>query len=263
MTVRLISNTPELWLDAFPRPLSEDHKYKRGHAVIFAAPELTGATRLAAEACSRMGAGLVTVLAAERSDVYRMTLPADIMVRDASLSDLRHPTTALIGPGGVHPNTLDDLTREHDLQTLVVDADGMNHVREMQEHGKQMILTPHEGELTRCLTDMQGTREQRAREAARIFDSIVMLKGHETLVAHPDGTLVRNIHATAWLAKAGTGDVLAGLITGLAAQGMDPFLASAAAVWIHGDAALKIGSGLMASDLQTRVPEVLKDLGIH
>ena len=255
-------NTPDLWLASFPRPGTDDHKYHRGHAVIFAAPELTGATRLSAEAAARIGAGLVSVLAAEREDVYRAALMPDIMVKNARLAEIRKQTAVLIGPGGVHPSALDDVTSGEALDMLVVDADAIAEARALRPHARQMILTPHEGEMSRSFPDLAGSREDRALAAAKALSAIVVLKGARTLIASPDGGLIANTHASPWLAKAGTGDVLAGFITGLAAQGMAPALACACAVWIHGDAARRIGPGLLASDLPGRVPDVLRGLKI-
>ena len=260
MTTDNTINGPGVWLGEYPKPNPSAHKYHRGHAVIYAAPELTGATRLAATACSRIGAGLVTVLAAESEDVFRTTLPADIMVRNAPLSALRNPSTALIGPGGVHPSALEDVRSYGSLDTLVVDADAIAHAQDLRAHAQHMILTPHEGELARCFPDLTGTREERARNVARKLKAVIVLKGSHTLIADPKGSLIENRHASSYLAKAGTGDVLAGFIAGIVAQGMDPFLAAAAAVWIHGDASLRIGPGLVASDLESRIPAVLKDL---
>lgn len=253
-------NDPRLWISEFPRPAPTDHKYDRGHAVIFAAPDLTGATRLAAEACSRIGAGLVSVLAAEREDVFRATLPADIMVRNGTLANLRNPNTALIGPGGFHPIALSDLKSGHALKTIVIDADAITHAGDPKDLTARLVITPHEGELARNFPDLTGTREDRALYVARTLGAVVVLKGSRTLIASPDGSIIENRHDSPYLAKAGTGDVLAGLITGIVAQGMDPFRASAAAVWIHGDAALRIGPGLVASDLERRIPDVLSAL---
>ena len=255
-----ILNTPELWLSDYPTPKPDDHKYRRGHAVIFAAPELTGATRLAAEACSRIGAGLVSVLAAVREDVFRATLPADIMVRKAKLVDLRNASAALIGPGGFDPTALLDLNAKPTIRTLVVDADAIEHTEELSKGAAHLIVTPHEGELSRHFSELTGSRQERAIGAARMLGAVVVLKGHHTLIASPGGRLIENRHASPYLAKAGTGDVLAGLITGIVAQGMDPLMASAAAVWIHGDAALRFGPGLVASDLESQIPAVLKDM---
>lgn len=116
-----LENSPDLWLTNFPRPKIDGHKYHRGHAAIFAAPELTGATRLAASACNRVGAGLVTVVASGKADIYRSTLPADIMVRE-NLPD--KVNVVLAGSGGISARSLVTLTKSlHLLERCVLDAD--------------------------------------------------------------------------------------------------------------------------------------------
>ena len=119
------------------------------------------------------------------------------------------------------------------------------------------VITPHEGEFARMFPQLQGTRESRVEAAAREMGCVVVLKGHETLIAGPDGLCAVNTNAPPALATAGSGDVLSGMITGLLAQDMKPFDAACAAVWIHGDAARLAGAGLVASDLPNLIPEVL------
>lgn len=254
-----IINTPELWQRAWPRPDADTHKYQRGHAVILGAPVLTGATRLAAEACSRIGAGLVTVLGGQAADVYRKTLPADIMVPDDQLSELKGVTAVLAGPGGMHSREYEAFLESTVSFPVVLDAGAILEGKETPA-GRTRVLTPHQGEFSRAFPQLKNGREDNVIDAAKSTGAYIVLKGAETLIASPDGKLALNTHASPWLAKAGTGDVLAGLITGLVAQGMEPFLAACAAVWIHGEAGARIGAGLVASDLPNLVPEILKDL---
>jgi NAD(P)H-hydrate repair Nnr-like enzyme with NAD(P)H-hydrate dehydratase domain len=247
-------NAPSLWLNEFPRRMADSHKYDYGHALIYAAPELTGATRLAAESCSRMGAGLVTVLSPRAAaNVYRASLPAHIMVRDDLEWNDDRVTARLYGSGGisVEPDFSSGIS-------MVLDADALIDLPK-KLHDK-IVLTPHEGEFARAFPDLRGSKTERAAFAAKQSGAVVVLKGSETVIAAPDGHVVSNTHATPWLATAGTGDVLAGMITGLLAQGMAVFSASCAAVWIHGEAALRFGPGLVASDLPYMLPGVLKDL---
>lgn len=125
---------------------------------------------------------------------------------------------------------------------------------------RQRIITPHQGEFDRAFPDLGGGVETRAVAAARLTASLVVLKGRDTIVAAPDGRLVVNSRSSAYLATAGTGDVLAGLIAGLLAQGMPPFEACCAAIWIHAEAGIRFGPGLVAGDIPDMVPAILSRL---
>jgi NAD(P)H-hydrate repair Nnr-like enzyme with NAD(P)H-hydrate dehydratase domain len=249
----LMKNGPKLWKKAFPRPCADTHKYKRGVAVIMAAPKLTGATRLAAEACARMGAGLVNVLSPpEIMSVYQAALPPHILVRDLEWSDLRI-TARLYGPGGLTPGVKIRVDRR-----CVLDAEAI--MARPEQLNENVVLTPHEGEFARAFPDLQGSREVRSLAAAKATGAVIVLKGVKTVIAHSDGRMAINDHASPYLATAGTGDVLAGMITGLMAQGMEGFEAACAAVWLHGEASLKFGPGLVASDLIDLIPAALKEV---
>ncbi|MCF8495301.1 MAG: NAD(P)H-hydrate dehydratase [Alphaproteobacteria bacterium] len=250
----MIHNTPDLWGADFPQKTGDIHKYDCGHALIHGAPGLTGATRLAASACARMGAGLVTVLTDRgRGDFYRACLPAHIMVReDTGWKDTR-VTARLCGPGGSASPPDFSL----DIPT-VLDAGALEFISGTLQG--TYILTPHEGEFARIFPSIQGSRIEKALSAARQAGAILVLKGAETVIAAPDGRVAVNGHASALLATAGTGDVLAGMITGLLAQGMEPFKAACASAWIHGDCALRFGPGLVAEDLPDLIPQTLRGL---
>jgi hydroxyethylthiazole kinase-like uncharacterized protein yjeF len=267
-------NDPVLWLNRFPQPRLDDHKYRRGHAVICGGTRMTGAARLAAEAARRAGAGLLTILSApEALPIYAMAAPGHLvrtLQPDGSIpaAILRDPrvTAMLIGPGaGVEEATLQRVLSALSAgKPLVLDADALTVFAERPSSlfsaltGSE-VITPHEGEFLR-LFGGEGGRLQRARAAAAMAGCVIVLKGADTVIAAPDGRAVINANAPADLATAGTGDVLAGIILGLRAQGMPPFEAAAAAAWLHGAAAQAAGPGLIAEDLSPALRPVLAAL---
>lgn len=245
-------NSPDIWSDKLPSLKHGGHKYDRGHALIYGAPEFTGATRLAAGACARIGAGLVTVLGGQKGDVYRASLPAHIMVRDNLVWFDEKVSAALYGSGGLPT----EINFNRDIPTIL-DADALKNLPERLS--PNFILTPHEGEFAKAFPEIDGSKAEKAQKAAKSINAIIVLKGAETVIAHPDGHSVLNKHASPYLASAGTGDVLAGMITGFCAQNIDPFGAACAAVWMHGEAGIKIGPGLVASDISDIIPLIVKD----
>lgn len=266
-------NEPALWRDMFPWPRIDDHKYARGHVLVVGGEVMTGAARLSALAAARAGAGLVTVAApAPVWPVYAAALTS-IMVQpldDASnltdiLADARK-NVLVVGPG----SGVSEATRQHVLAALgtgrgvVLDADAITSFGPAPQAlfaaiKGPCVLTPHEGEYSRLFAG-QGSKLDRARQAARQTGAVVLLKGPDTVIAAPDGRAVINSNAPATLATAGTGDVLTGFIAGLMAQGMAPFLAACAASWLHGEAARQFGPGLVSEDLPGMLPRVLRRL---
>jgi NAD(P)H-hydrate epimerase len=266
------TNRPDFWISKFPRRKGDLHKYDYGHAVILGAHSMTGATRLAAEACARIGAGLTSVLASgEAAFIYRATLPPHIIVEDLRgdfadhMKDVRR-NVFLIGPGaGKEYAALRGIIAAVSAldRKVVLDADGLNAVAETQSLeilNPGYVLTPHEGEFRKLFPDVSGSSLEQAHAAAIQSKCIVVLKGSGTVIAAPDGRVVLNISAPPSLATAGTGDVLAGMITGLVAQGMPGFEAACASVWIHGECARKAGPTLVASDLCGKMPQVIADM---
>ncbi|MEO1407977.1 MAG: NAD(P)H-hydrate dehydratase [Pseudomonadota bacterium] len=252
-----MTNSPELWLSHFPIPAVDGHKYDRGHLAVLGAPALTGATRLAASAASRIGAGLVSVLSHDQVDVFRASLPPDIMVTSGPANDLKRLTACLLGPGGYEASRVEELRAIASEVPKVLDADGLALWDQIPHPA---ILTPHEGEFSKTFPDLVGSRVDRASKAANRTQAVVVLKGPDTVIASPDSRVVVNTHASPWLAKAGTGDVLAGFSAGLLAQGMPAFEAACAAVWMHGDCGRHVGPGLIAGDLVDQVPALLSEL---
>ncbi|MEK9723641.1 MAG: NAD(P)H-hydrate dehydratase, partial [Rhodospirillaceae bacterium] len=169
----------------------------------------------------------------------------------------------LVGPGaGVGAETRDKVLAALNAErAAVIDADGLTSFADDPKAlfaalGPNHVLTPHEGEFAR-LFDADGERLDRARAAAVACGAVVLLKGADTVIAHPDGRAVVNTTGTPYLAIGGSGDVLAGMIAGLQAQGMVAFDAAAAAAWLHGRAAEALGPGLIAEDLVEKIPEIL------
>jgi len=260
MDMALQANDITLWQSNFPRPGIEANKYDRGHAVIFGAPTLTGATRLAAGACSGIGAGLVTVVAATRADVLRTSLSADIMVHEGILSDLNRVNVLLGGPGGLSPEHRSILLGNSAGAKRVFDADAIPEQPDWDSLDADAVLTPHMGEFERKFPNIDGSAKARAIEAARVSGAILLLKGPTSYIAHPDGRIAVNDRPNPYLAKAGTGDVLAGILAGLLAQGMPAFEAACASVWIHSEAGQNLGPGLTACDLETQFPLLLRQI---
>lgn len=273
VTPDTFENSPDLWLAELPRPADDSDKYIRGHAFIYGGYPVTGAARLAARAAARAGAGMTTIVVPNIALPIYATALTSIMVKPlvepdqfgAFLND-RQLTGLLIGPGA----GVSDATRARALAMLatgrptLLDADALSSFHENPSLLDQAItgpcvLTPHDGEFTR-LFDPRGDKLSRTRVAARRSGAVIVLKGSDTVIAAPDGRAIINTNAPPTLATAGAGDVLSGIILGLLAQGMEPFLAAAAGVWLHGAAATAFGPGLMAEDLPDLLPSVFRRL---
>ena len=270
-------NGPPLWLDGFPWRRADAHKYQAGHALICGGATMTGAAQLASRTALRVGAGLVTVACtADSLPVYALANPSVITLPlavpedfAAALEDPRR-NALLLGPG----NGATAETRARALLALagkravVLDADALT----VFEAGSaelfaaiaaaegETVLTPHDGEFKRLFPDLEGSRLERARAAAQRCGATLVLKGPDSVVAAPDGRASINPAAPPWLATAGTGDVLAGMVTGLLAQGMPAFEAASAAVWLHAAAAFRFGPGMISEDLPDALPDVLGEL---
>lgn len=297
---KLHENGLPLWADSFNWPKDGGHKYDRGHAVVVSGPALqTGAARLGARAALRVGAGLVTLVGNAAATAIIATHVTSIMVRSVSgataLSEFLRDTrrnAVLIGPGAsVGPETADDvLAVLRSSASVVLDADALTSFSDTSEkprsdagmgflarngdssHGREtlfaaiknrsapVVITPHEGEFKRLFGELPGSKIDRAREAAKLSGALVILKGTDTVIAAPDGRAAVNSNAPPWLATAGSGDVLGGLVLGLMAQHMPAFEAACAAVWLHGEAANTFGIGLIAEDLPDVLPTVLQRL---
>ena len=271
-------NHPKLWMSALPSPGLDRHKYDRGHTLVVSGPpSATGAARMVASAALRIGSGLVSLASPPSALAVNAAHLTAVMVRRMDghdglrdlLADERF-NAVVLGPGlGVSEQSArlaETVLRAR--RRVVLDADALtsfgafpDRLFEAIARGRETVITPHEGEFTRLFPDLgSGSKLARARAAAARSGAVVLLKGADTVIAAPDGWAAINDNAPAWLATAGAGDVLSGIVAGLLAQGMPAHLAAAAAAWVHGRAAELFGRGLIAEDLPDVIPTVLDDL---
>ena len=293
-------NTPALWLKHFPWPSLDGHKFSRGHALVVSGPaHQTGAARLAARGALRIGAGLVTVASPPSAlPINAAHLTAIMLTPFGSARELAEiladdrKNAVVIGPGcGVGAETRELVASVLASSAgVVLDADALTSFAAAQtgdepragfgftataktempgpdalfsairQRSAPVVMTPHEGEFSRLFGELAGSKLDRARAAAKMSGAIVVLKGPDTVIANPDGGASINANAPPTLATAGSGDVLAGFITGLLAEGMPAFEAACAAVWLHGECANTFGVGLIAEDLPEVLPRVLTKL---
>ncbi|MET0546983.1 MAG: NAD(P)H-hydrate epimerase [Caulobacterales bacterium] len=278
LNLTVFENGPDLWSAALPWPGSLSNKHARGRLAVWASgpnrgPSLScGAPRLSAIAGQRSGAGWVT-LGVLADDIPPLGADAASLVHIA-LGEPDHITkffanhqAGIVGPG---LGQFDDakkvvLAALSGGQPCVVDADAISMFADRPEELFQAlpegaVLTPHGGEFKRAFPAIFEAGPEKLSvtiAAAKACGRVVLFKGPDTVIAAPDGRARINVHATPFLASAGTGDVLAGIIGGLMAQGMDSFDAASAAAWIHGEAGLRLGAGLIADDLPGLLPDIL------
>ncbi len=281
---RTFANRPALWRTHFPVPRVDGHKYARGHAIVVSGGAAsTGAARLAARGALRAGAGLVTIASPTDALLVNAAANLAVMVRAADgaeglaalLGDARL-NAVVLGPGGGTGEAMraQVLTALQGERAVVLDADALtsfaddaprlcNTIR--ARRGAGTVLTPHGGEFARLFKEISAdpkslSKLARARGAAQRSAAVLVFKGADTVVAAPDGRAAIADNAPAWLATAGAGDVLSGIVAGLLAQGMPAFEAASAAVWLHGEAAAAFGPGLIAEDLPETLPRVYRAL---
>ena len=273
---RLHENGPHLWLHHVPWPQVNTHKAERGLLVVVSGPAwTTGAARLAARGGLRAGAGLVTLLSPPGALQVNAAHLEAVMLKPFHNADELHAAAraahaAVIGPAaGIGGDTRANLLAlARTGAALVVDADALSSFKDTPQalfaalDGAD-VLTPHPGEFDRVFPGLLKASPERitaARTAAARAGAVVLLKGADTVVAAPDGRAVVNTNAAPWLATAGSGDVLAGVIAGLIAQGMASFEAACAGAWMHAEAGRDFGPGLISEDLPERLPPVLSAL---
>jgi hydroxyethylthiazole kinase-like uncharacterized protein yjeF len=268
--ISLFENSPALW--RFPWPRVDAHKHARGHVIAASgAHGRTGAARLSARAALRIGAGLSTVLSPSDAMAENAAQLTAIMLREAKTADdyarsAGEAQCLVIGPafglGALYKTYLDAALAAPQRCPCVLDADALTLLAPLERKlDPRDVLTPHLGEFKRLFPDLPIVdRIAAVRTAAARASAIVLLKGPDTLIAHPDGRVVINSTGSPHLATAGSGDVLAGLIAGLIGQGMGAFAAAAAGAWLHGKCGEALGPGLIAEDLPEILPSILKAL---
>ena len=268
----IAENTPDAWKGVLPAEQLETHKYKRGHLVVFSGEaDKTGAARMSAISGLKAGAGLVTIAAPRAAIAANAAHLTAVMLHvvddEAELEDWlsdRRIQTFILGPGfgvGARARGFVKVLAE---RRLVLDADGISSFKDDPEQlydlfrgEPRLVLTPHEGEFARLFPDIGADetlgKVDKAVAAARRANAAIVYKGADTVIASPDGRALINTNAPVWLATAGSGDVLAGIIGGLLAQGLPAFEAAAAGVWLHGEAGRRAGKGLTAEELAAEV----------
>jgi hydroxyethylthiazole kinase-like uncharacterized protein yjeF len=278
------ADEPPLWDSHFPWPRPDGHKYSRGHAVVVSGDiSHTGAARLAARGALRAGAGVVTIASPRNALAVNASANLAVMVRavdgaPALATFLRDPriSAVVLGPGGGVGAAMQAKVRAalNGNRAVVLDADALTSfagspavlAKAINARKDQAtVLTPHEGEFSKVLNKLDEVahvplKVDKVLRAASTIAAIVLLKGPDTVIASPDGRVAIAANAPPWLATAGSGDVLAGIIAGLLAQGMPAFEAVAAAAWLHGEAANQFGPGLISEDLPEMLPAVYRRL---
>lgn len=265
-----------LWRETYPWPQRSAHKHARGHVFVASGGRgRTGAARLAARAALRMGAGLVTVLSPPEAMAENGAHLTAIMLREAqdesAYAQAAQDARALVlGPAfgltGRDRAMVSAVLSARERGACVLDADALTLLAPLNAPcGARDVLTPHVGEFKRLfpgVLESGASRLDAARQGAVRAGCVLLLKGPDTIVAAPDGRAVVNTSGTPFLATAGSGDVLAGLIAGLIAQGVASFEAAALAAWLHGRCGEILGPGLIAEDLPEALPSVLNSLAL-
>ena len=281
-SLQLINNDPEAGWGVHLKPkATHSHKYDHGHVVVYGGRRMTGAACLASVSALRMGAGLCSIVSSpETAGVYQTFCPSLLVEIEPEIARFKdhiqdqRKNIVLIGSGagldnvaGLRKAVLDTVQCEP-RKICIIDADALTAFVDepqilLKATSAHCVLTPHDGEFERVFPNLKGSRPERAQVAAKASKAIVVLKGADTIIASPEGGCVVNSNGTGWLATAGTGDVLAGMIAGLAArniEGLSLFGAVCAAVWIHGEAGTRLGAGLISADLPEIIPEILHEL---
>ena len=276
ITPNIYVNNSSLWRKSIKWPQIDDHKYSRGYSLIVGGSKnMTGAARLAAISAQRAGSGIVCVASEKEAEqIYFATLISQIVKSyknikefDEIISDKRIDSF-LIGPGlNINQHSIIKIKSLFKTnKNIVLDAGAISNFKGKLNtlkniiYGKNAVITPHEGELRSIMPNLKGTCIDKALKAAAELKCIVVLKGATTVIASPNNKAIVNCAGARWLATAGSGDVLAGIICGLLSNKMDSFLACAFSVWLHSEIGKHLGPSLVAEDIPENINIIYKNL---
>ena len=277
--MKLIKNTPKIWIKKFPWKKKSSNKYSRGRVLILGGQKhMIGATILAAEACLRVGVGSVKIICTKETlPILSLKFPSVLKIEINNLAFLKTflkkekktTSVALVGPGAGNNNKTMKFTEEilKQIKYVILDADSLNSFQFKAKKllyylDKNKLITPHTAEFHRLFPSIKKNlkNEEKVSKFLKICDSNILLKGNTTLIGSNE-KFIKNTHTSNELAVIGSGDVLAGIIASLVGNDkMSIVDAASAAAWIHGDIAKKYGRGLISEDLIKGIPAALNRL---
>ena len=277
--MKLIKNTPEIWIKKFPWKKKSSNKYSRGRVLILGGQKnMIGATILAAEACLRVGVGSVKIICTKETiRILSLKFPSVLKVEINNISYLtsflkkekKNTSVALVGPGAGNNSKTMKFTEEvlKHIKYVILDADALNSFQNKTKKllkylDKFKLITPHKAEFHRLFPSIKRNLENKEKvlKFLKLCKSNILFKGNTTLIGS-NQKIIKNSHSSSELAVIGSGDVLAGIITSLVGEDkMSVVEAAAAGAWLHGDIAKKYGRGLISEDLIKGIPGALKRL---
>ena len=277
--MKLIKNTPEIWIKKFPWKKKSSNKYSRGRVLILGGQKnMVGATILAAEACLRVGVGSVKIICTKETiRILSLKFPSVLKVEINNISYLtsflkkekKNTSVALVGPGAGSNSKTMKFTEEvlKHIKYVILDADALNSFQNKTKKllkylDKFKLITPHKAEFHRLFPSIKRNLENKEKvlKFLKLCKSNILFKGNTTLIGS-NQKIIKNSHSSSELAVIGSGDVLAGIITSLVGDDkMSVVEAAAAGAWLHGDIAKKYGRGLISEDLIKGIPGALKRL---
>ena len=277
--MKLIKNTPKIWIKKFPWKKKSSNKYSRGRVLILGGQKnMIGATILAAEACLRVGVGSVKIICTKETiQILSIKFPSALKIEINNISYLRSflkkesktTAVALVGPGAGNNTKTMKFTEEilKHIKYVILDADALNSFKNKTKKflkylDKYKLITPHKAEFHRLFPTIKKSLENKEKvlKFLKLCKSNILLKGNTTLIGS-NKKIIKNSHSSSELAVIGSGDVLAGIIASLVGDNkMSMIEAAAAGAWLHGDIAKKNGRGLISEDLIKGIPSALKRL---